>query len=135
MTVTGILGKAREPESQLSVLRPIVKNIEGFDEELRAGREIYATLQLAPGQGGGDLDWKTLEQVRLPLVGVNGLTATWSAEIKLPQDVPVATPGDNETFRVQVEEFEYFDADPESAPKWGTPGVATRLVYADYLRL
>ncbi|MCA1783990.1 MAG: hypothetical protein LC679_18025, partial [Intrasporangiaceae bacterium] len=71
----------------------------------------------------------------LPLAGTDGTRVTWSAELDLPEPLPVATPGTSAQWRVLVEEYEYFDADPTEGPKTGHPGTEQRLVYADHVRL
>lgn len=105
------------------------------DALLRASREVFATVQEAPGPDGGDLEWVDHDRVRLPLVGLKGARATWSAELPLPEAVPMATPGSSQRFRVLVEEIEHFDADPEEGPKESGVGVASRLIYADHFPL
>jgi hypothetical protein len=54
--------------------------------------------------------------------------------------VPLATPRSfvasaGDRWRVLVEEYEHFDADPAEGPKNGWPDVARRLVYADTFTL
>jgi hypothetical protein len=133
VTVTGPMGatrlRKREPDGQTN------DALDAADAVLRASRELFATVQEAPGHAGGDLDWVDHARGRLPLVGYEGFTATWSAELDLPEPLPVATPGSSTRLRVLVEEVEYFDADPEAGPKEGKPSTTQRVVYADHLAL
>lgn len=126
VTVTGPVGYTR----LLADGEPGEGLLTGVDALRRPSREIFATVQELP-QHGGDLDWKDRERVRLPLAGWGGGRITWSAESRLPEPVAVATPGSPGRFRVLVEEFEYFNADPDVGPKEDAPGTARRLVCAD----
>lgn len=133
MTVTGPFGLARfprQPDGEGEGPHPQADLI------MRQSRELFATVQQAPATDtGGDLDWVDHARVRLPLVGISGVQATWSAELPLLEPVPLATPGTSTRFRVLVEEFEHFDADPATGPKEGLPARAQRLVYADHFPL
>jgi len=136
MTVTGPIGLARLHRPPSVETPPAGEGpVPQADAVLRAAREVFATVQQAPPEGGGDLDWTSFERVRLPLAGMTGARATWSTELDLPEPVDLATPGSSERFRVLVEEYEYFDADPEEGPKEGAPSTAQRLVYADHFLL
>ncbi|HLS43933.1 MAG TPA: hypothetical protein VK045_00730 [Ornithinicoccus sp.] len=130
LTVTGPIGISR----LLRDGEPGEGALAAADGILRASRELFATVQELP-DGGSDLEWADHARVRLPLAGLSGLRATWSAEVPLPEPVALSTPGTSERFRVLVEEYEYFNADPDEGPKEGTPGTARRLVYADQFRL
>ncbi|MCK0113416.1 hypothetical protein MWU75_14800 [Ornithinimicrobium sp. F0845] len=136
MTVTGPIGMARLPRPRMVGGAPAGEGpVPQADAVLRIAREVFATVQQAPPDGRGDLDWTSFDRVRLPLAGMTGARATWSAELDLPESVDLATPGSSERFRVLVEEYEYFDADPEEGKKEGAPSTAQRLVYADHFPL
>jgi hypothetical protein len=115
-------------------------DVGAADGLLRQSREVFATLQEVPGDGESDLEWHDRMRVRLPLVGVTGTRVTWSEELELPGVSALRTPRSfvasaGERWRVLVEEYEYFDADPGEGPKEGPPDVARRLVYADAFTL
>lgn len=131
VTVTGPVGLTRMPGLRSVPGSPVTD----ADTLLRASREVFATVQRAPEAGGSDLEWVDHEQVRLPLAGADGTIVTWSAELELPEELPVATPGSSQRWRVLVEEYEYLDADPDQGPKTGRPGTERRLVYADHVPL
>ncbi|USQ80189.1 hypothetical protein NF556_00560 [Ornithinimicrobium faecis] len=144
MTVTGPIGITRLPRRGATVGTGVPGTgtvaegsgpLEAADGILRASRELFVTIQEAPGAGGGDLEWTDHARERLLLVGLDGLRATWSVEVPLPEPVPMATPGSSKQFRVLVEEIEYFDADPDEGPKEGVPATAQRVVYADHFPL
>ena len=129
VTVTGAFGltRLRTPDADGST--------DAADAVLRLSRELFVTVQEAPADAAADLEWVDHARVRLPLVGVAGVRATWSGEVELPEPLPLATPGTSTRFRVLVEEYEYFDADPLDGPKTGEPSRAERLVYADHVPL
>lgn len=135
LTVTGPISLTRLPRRGGGDNGEGEGELAAADALLRASRELFATVQEAPGATGRDLEWIDQDRVRLPLVGLNGARATWSAEVPLPEPVDLATPGTSQRFRVLVEEVEHFDADPDEGPKELGLGVASRLVYADHFPL
>jgi hypothetical protein len=136
ITVTGPIGLTRLGHATVGNRGAVA----GPDALLRESREVFATLQEAPADGESDLEWHDRTRMRLPLAGFVGARATWSEELSLPTAVPLATPrsfdpSEPGRWRVLVEEYEYFNADPADGPKEGTPDRAQRLVYADTFAL
>lgn len=136
VTLTGHIALSRFPRRG-SVTTPATD----LDAVLALSREVLATVQRRPGgEATGDLAWEDVVRVRVPLVGLDpeSQLVTWSAGVPLDdldEPVEVATPGTSETVRVLIEEVEHLDADPDTGPKTGTPGVADRVVYADAIPL
>ncbi len=136
ITVTGPIGLTRRDRTHATT----PGDVNAADGLLRQSREVFATLQEAPDDGESDLEWHDRVRMRLPLVGFTGSRATWSEELELPSSVALATPRSfvasaADQWRVLVEEYEYFDADPAKGPKEGRPDAARRLVYADTFTL
>jgi len=81
---------------------------------------------------GTDLAWVTVSQVDLPILGSQGTVVSWAGEMALPEAIAPRTPGENEDWRVTLEEWELLPADFEAG---GTGGWEPRVVYADHLPL
>jgi hypothetical protein len=79
-----------------------------------------------------DLGWQTVAQVDLPILGVDGTVVSWLGQLELPTSLVPRRPGENAEWRVVVEEWERFRADPLPS---GAPRLETRIVYADHLPL
>jgi hypothetical protein len=79
-----------------------------------------------------DLGWTTVATTDLPILGVDGTIVSWLGQLELPVDLEPRRPGENADWRVVLEEWERFQADP--LPDGG-PRFETRIVYADHLPL
>jgi hypothetical protein len=92
--------------------------------------QVFATLQTRNMVSGSDIDWNSGSPVPCTLAGVEGFTATWTAELDLAPPEQLATPPVANDQRVLVEEYELLSADPRP----GESGVTEtrRLVYADH---
>ena len=99
-----------------------------FAQMFAASRRMRARLETRVPEVPSDLGWRTVAAVDLPVLGFEGTVVTWSGSLSLPEDLPPRRPGDDETWRVVLEEWETLPAD-------GPEGTSTRLVYADVLPL
>ncbi len=99
-----------------------------FAQMFAASRRMRARLETRVPEVPSDLGWRTVAAVDLPILGFEGTVVTWSGSLDLPEDLPPRRPGDDETWRVVLEEWETLPAD-------GPQGTSTRLVYADVLPL
>jgi hypothetical protein len=97
-----------------------------------ATRKMRARLERFDATVGTDLAWVTISQVDLPILGAEGTVVSWAWEIPLPHAIAPRTPGENEEWRVTLEEWEYLPADFEAG---GTGGWEPRVVYAEHLPL
>lgn len=68
----------------------------------------------------------------MPILGIDGTVVSWLGQLELPAVLPPRRPGANADWRVVVEEWERFRADPLPT---GAPRLETRIVYADHLPL
>ncbi len=91
-----------------------------------------------PGQTS-DLAWQSVQEVEMTVEGYDLVTnqVSWVSALKLPKKVAAAQPGQNQEFRVTVEEEEILPADYEGPPTAtvGFRGSARRVVYADTMTL
>ncbi|MGB7982960.1 MAG: hypothetical protein WCF36_19425, partial [Candidatus Nanopelagicales bacterium] len=122
VTITGPVGV---PGGLTAMTRN--RNIN-FVEAFYASRLMRVRLEKRVPAVPSDLGWRTVATEDLPVLGLAGTIVTWSGSVDLPEDLPPRRPGDDETWRIVVEEWETLPADdPE--------GRSTRLVYADVLPL
>lgn len=103
-----------------------------FLAHVHASRTMRARLERRVPSVGTDLGWKTMAQVDLPILGVDGTVVSWVGQLELPEVLPPRRPGANADWRVVVEEWERLPADP--APG-GLPQLESRICYADHLPL
>ena len=126
VVVTGAVGHPRVPRVIDGVLST------SFVAAVAATRKMRARLERFDAAVGTDLAWVTVSQVDLPILGSQGTVVSWAGEIGLPEAIAPRTPGENEEWRVTLEEWELLPADFEAG---GTGGWEPRVVYADHLPL
>ncbi len=104
-----------------------------FAQSVLASRTVRARIEHRLAGVPSDLGWETVRTVDLPILGFEGTTVSWSAEIGLPQAIAPRRPGSSQAWRVTVEEWEHLPSDPDPAVR----GAATqsRIVYADHFPL
>jgi hypothetical protein len=95
-------------------------------------RVVFARLEQRDPRLASDLAWVTRAVTVLQVGGRRGQVVSWHGTLPLPDALPPRRPGDDDTWRVTVEEWEVLDADgdlPYAVTREG------RLVYADHLPL
>jgi len=128
VVVTGAVGHPRVPRNVIGgAVIPTT-----FLAAVVATRKMKARLERFDAAVGTDLAWVTVSQIDLPILGIEGTIVSWAWEIPLPEAIPPRTPGENEEWRVTLEEWEYLPADFEAG---GTGGWEPRVVYAEHLPL
>lgn len=98
-------------------------------------RTVRARLEQFDPAVGTDLGWATVASLDLTLLGLDGLVASWTGTLELPDPIPPARPGAAVGWRVTVEEWERLPADPARVGGVLLPRTGSRLVYADHLAL
>jgi hypothetical protein len=126
ITVTGPVGSLRDVSPPGGNAGP------SFLAQVDAARTMRARLERRDASVASDLGWQTVTQADLPILGIDGTVVSWLGSLELPTALPPRRPGENKEWRVVVEEWERFRADP--APS-GLPRLETRIVYADHLPL
>jgi hypothetical protein len=101
-------------------------------DEITRTRVMRARVERYVSEVGTDLAWQTIEQRDLPILGMDAGMVSWAGELPLPEAVEVSTPGNNESWRVTIEEWEYLPADVNAG---GSGGMQPRIIYADHLAL
>jgi hypothetical protein len=100
-------------------------------------RRLVARLQRTDPALPTDLGWETVDVVELALRGAGRTDAegAWVGELSSPVDIPLATPGDSDDWRVTIEEWELLLGDPADLGVGGAGEWERRLVYADEVPL
>lgn len=100
-------------------------------------RRLVARLQRTDPALPTDLGWETVDVVELALRGAGRTNAegAWVGELSAPVDIPLATPGDSDDWRVTIEEWELLLGDPADLGVGGAGEWERRLVYADEVPL
>jgi hypothetical protein len=124
ITVTGPVGALLDVGSTLAAAP--------FLARVHAARTMRARLERRDAAVGTDLGWQTVAQADLPILGVDGTIVSWLGQLELPTPIAPRRPGENAEWRVVLEEWERFRADPSPT---GEPRVEERIVYADHLPL
>jgi hypothetical protein len=95
-------------------------------------RVVFARLEERDPRLASDLAWVTRAVTVLQVGGRSGQVVSWHGTLPLPDALPPRRPGDDDTWRVTVEEWEVLDADGDLPYALTREG---RLVYADHLPL
>jgi hypothetical protein len=93
---------------------------------------VFARLEERDPRLASDLAWITRAVTVLQVGGRSGQVVSWHGTLPLPDALPPRRPGDDDTWRVTVEEWEVLDADGATLHELTREG---RLVYADHLPL
>lgn len=95
-------------------------------------RVVFARLEERDPRLASDLAWVTRAVTVLQVRGRSGQVVSWHGTLPLSEPLPPRRPGDDDTWRVAVEEWEVLDADGAIRHEVTREG---RLVYADHLPL
>jgi hypothetical protein len=100
-------------------------------------RRVVAKLQKLDPSIQTDLGWDTIDIVELVVrgTGKTDAEAAWVGDWNLPEDIPLAKPGDQPQWRVTIEEWEQLLGDRADLGGRGRREWERRLIYADEIGL
>jgi hypothetical protein len=103
---------------------------------INRNHRLIAKLERRQPEIASDLGWRVDRITELAPAGIgDDGSVTWLGRIDLPEAIEPARPGQNDDWRVTVEEWEGIEADPQPFRIEGPPTTAWRLIYADRVRL
>ncbi|MGV0814070.1 hypothetical protein ABQF34_19065 [Mycolicibacterium boenickei] len=119
-----------------SHVRVVVTGVTGRRVDIAEDRRVIARLQRRNPTLNTDLGWDTVDESLLIARGVGDepYEISWVGELDAGTVIPLARPGDESSdWRIRIEEYEQFDADPFVGNHAPVPAWERRLVYADHL--
>ena len=112
------------------------RELTNLAELIRKNHRLLARVQRRDEAIDTDLGWNDVSVTELAPSGIgDDGHVGWNATVPLPATIPPRLPGTGSEWRVQVEEYEGLEADPEPFTYGGAPRLEWRLVYADSVTL